>query len=243
MPVIDTIVSATPISDNDNYLSKSTDKLKNALQEIADLKQWLNEAKEALPQLVVDCLSDAPTRDEADALAWEIYWNFDDIPTTPLSTFYRMPISYVRDIIGGVTTTVYCRNCGKSEKQSFTSRSAYKDAIGDSYRSFECGECKEKRSHESVIRQAEYQKAIAEEQRQLTLLKTMPYRDYLQTDHWKEIRMVMLKRARFSCQLCSAKGELHVHHRTYENRGNEQYSDLIVLCADCHGKFHDKLVG
>jgi 5-methylcytosine-specific restriction endonuclease McrA len=73
----------------------------------------------------------------------------------------------------------------------------------------------------------------------------MSYREYLQTDHWRETRQRALKRAGFSCQVCSAKGELHVHHRTYVRRGHELDSDLIVLCAGCHEIFHanGKLAG
>jgi hypothetical protein len=67
----------------------------------------------------------------------------------------------------------------------------------------------------------------------------MAYPDYLQTADWKIRREGALKRARFSCQVCSGKGELHVHHRTYLRRGNEAESDLIVLCASCHKLFHE----
>lgn len=33
---------------------------------------------------------------------------------------------------------------------------------------------------------------------------------------------------------------LDVHHRTYKNRGNEKFADLIVLCRACHSKHHGK---
>jgi 5-methylcytosine-specific restriction endonuclease McrA len=67
----------------------------------------------------------------------------------------------------------------------------------------------------------------------------MSYQDYLQTADWKIRREGALKKARFSCQVCSGKGDLHVHHRTYLRRGNEVEGDLIVLCASCHKLFHD----
>lgn len=72
-------------------------------------------------------------------------------------------------------------------------------------------------------------------------LKTMPYKEYLQTAHWKNVRKQALFRAKYKCSLCGKKGKLNVHHNTYENRGGEKDEDLIVLCQDCHGKFHDKL--
>jgi len=50
--------------------------------------------------------------------------------------------------------------------------------------------------------------------------------------------MAALKRAKYSCQLCNSKDNLNVHHRTYERRGHELASDLIVLCKQCHKTFH-----
>lgn len=74
-------------------------------------------------------------------------------------------------------------------------------------------------------------------------LKTMPYKEYLVTEHWKEVRNRALKRANYKCQLCNdGKSWLNVHHRTYIRRGEEYNSDLIVLCRACHAKFHDKEV-
>ncbi len=68
----------------------------------------------------------------------------------------------------------------------------------------------------------------------------MKYEEYLKTDHWKRISKKTKDKAGNKCQLCSASGELHAHHRTYEHIGDEQEGDLICLCAKCHEKFHDK---
>lgn len=73
-----------------------------------------------------------------------------------------------------------------------------------------------------------------------TTLKTMPYKDYLQTSHWKKMRLRALKAAGNRCQLCNTSGLLDVHHRTYERRGAEHMSDLTVLCRACHTKHHAK---
>jgi 5-methylcytosine-specific restriction endonuclease McrA len=70
--------------------------------------------------------------------------------------------------------------------------------------------------------------------------KTMPYDQYLQTAHWQATRQGALTRAKFACQICNAKERLHVHHRTYARRGEELPEDLTVLCADCHGLFHER---
>lgn len=72
----------------------------------------------------------------------------------------------------------------------------------------------------------------------LAILKTMPYVDYLMTNHWKNVRLAAIERAHGRCQLCNRGDKLHVHHRTYERRGEELPEDLTVLCAPCHEMFH-----
>lgn len=74
----------------------------------------------------------------------------------------------------------------------------------------------------------------------------MSYKDFLNTPYWDGVRNYKLKRANYCCELCGRKGILNVHHKTYANHGSEHIrsianSDLIVLCKNCHEKFHDKL--
>lgn len=58
---------------------------------------------------------------------------------------------------------------------------------------------------------------------------------YLQSDHWKELRKVALKRASYKCQVCAGRNKiLNVHHNTYDNLWHEHMTDLCVLCEDCH---------
>lgn len=79
-------------------------------------------------------------------------------------------------------------------------------------------------------------------QERLSALRSMPYKDYLDTPEWKDTRKRILARARYKCQLCSSKDSLHIHHNSYDNLGQEQWSDLIVLCENCHAKHHDKVI-
>lgn len=72
-------------------------------------------------------------------------------------------------------------------------------------------------------------------------LRSMPYKDYLKTEHWQRLRRAVLAYADYKCQLCESTERLSVHHRTYERRGSELLSDVIVLCTPCHAKFHDKV--
>ena len=79
-------------------------------------------------------------------------------------------------------------------------------------------------------------------------IKSMKYRDFLRTPCWDGVRSYKLKKSNYCCELCGGKGVLNVHHKSYENHGKEfdmeiADRDLIVLCKDCHAKFHDKLAG
>ncbi len=64
------------------------------------------------------------------------------------------------------------------------------------------------------------------------------YEDYLQSDVWKRTRELALEYYGDKCCLCNSADNLNVHHRTYERKGNERLSDLIVLCRDCHATYH-----
>lgn len=74
--------------------------------------------------------------------------------------------------------------------------------------------------------------------------REMPYKDYLQTDYWKTVRGFVLERDGHRCRLCGRVREegviLHIHHSTYEHRGDEMNhpDDLITLCEDCHKNYH-----
>ncbi len=70
-------------------------------------------------------------------------------------------------------------------------------------------------------------------------LRAMPYKEYLQTPHWKRKREEKVRAAGRRCQLCNRSSvSLNVHHRTYERLGEELDEDLTVLCRDCHSTFH-----
>lgn len=65
------------------------------------------------------------------------------------------------------------------------------------------------------------------------------YREYLQTDHWKEFREHALETHGRKCEDCGATDvTLDVHHLTYENIWNEQLEDVVILCRSCHISRH-----
>lgn len=72
---------------------------------------------------------------------------------------------------------------------------------------------------------------------------SLSYEDFLKTYYWNIITRYLKKQANEKCRVCDGGGILHVHHRTYDTHGYEADNliDLIVLCEDCHAKFHDKI--
>lgn len=70
-------------------------------------------------------------------------------------------------------------------------------------------------------------------------LRAMPYREYLRSPEWRRVRAAALLRAGNACQLdATHTRDLEVHHNTYERRGQELPSDVVVLCASCHRLHH-----
>lgn len=66
-------------------------------------------------------------------------------------------------------------------------------------------------------------------------LLALPYKEYLQSQHWSEIRKAALSFYGKRCAACgSSENKLHVHHVCYKNKGRESMADLIILCEFCH---------
>lgn len=67
------------------------------------------------------------------------------------------------------------------------------------------------------------------------------YTEYLHSEHWKNMKQKMrkLKNNQF-CYICRTPENLHVHHKTYDNLGNETTTELMYLCVDCHKAVHER---
>lgn len=70
------------------------------------------------------------------------------------------------------------------------------------------------------------------------------YHLYLETIEWKELA-TKIKSINTKCLNCGGNYDLQVHHITYDNVdllniGNELYSDITVLCRNCHEAAHQK---
>jgi hypothetical protein len=77
-------------------------------------------------------------------------------------------------------------------------------------------------------------------------IKSMDYHDFLQTPYWMAISSYKKNLSHYKCALCGSNKKLATHHKTYSRHGQEHLKsvmneDLIVLCDNCHKKFHDSL--
>ena len=72
------------------------------------------------------------------------------------------------------------------------------------------------------------------------------YKTYIQSEGWKAVTKFLKRSMDYRCQVCGQKGSeytLHIHHNNYNNLGQESIKDLIVLCEECHQKFHNINIG
>ena len=67
----------------------------------------------------------------------------------------------------------------------------------------------------------------------------MEYQEYLRSDEWhikcQKVRTFWGNR----CAVCNSGGRMHIHHRNYSNLYHEHFTDLILLCENCHATFHN----
>ena len=66
------------------------------------------------------------------------------------------------------------------------------------------------------------------------------YNEYLKSDHWLETRREALQCYGDKCVVCDSRKNLNVHHKNYDTLWCENMIDLVVLCDNCHKKFHGK---
>ena len=65
------------------------------------------------------------------------------------------------------------------------------------------------------------------------------YEQYLKwDDNWRLLKNKIKEERGERCEKCRSEMELHLHHKTYKNIGNEKPEDLVILCEYCHKKEH-----
>jgi 5-methylcytosine-specific restriction endonuclease McrA len=61
----------------------------------------------------------------------------------------------------------------------------------------------------------------------------------LDPEPYDELRKQVLRRDGWRCQVCGSKQNLQVHHKQLRSQqGDDNDSNLITLCAVCHGELH-----
>jgi hypothetical protein len=193
----------------------------------------------------------------------ELYWNWDAIKITTITKAFGITLpalnnKYLRPFVVGFS----CGDCGASFGRLANDRK-HRDYLiecsasgkiweDEKWKKVVCDECyevymkkweEERKAEEERKRQhEEWLKSEAYKQQRIAELRAMPYTDYLQSPEWRERRLFHVQTVKNRCQLCnSPQGPLHVHHRTYERLGYEEFIDLLVLCRACHETFHDQL--
>jgi Zn finger protein HypA/HybF involved in hydrogenase expression len=202
----------------------------------------LEERKRAIHREAQAAAFDARTemtRAERESWAKELYWHWIDIVNTDaIKAILDLGQSaQVYAFVGPAQFTARCVQCNASVTIAVTSRRDYEQrSTPKALSRLLCDQCKQPGLE--VVRQSQARMdALAARREELA---AMPYQEYLQTEEWQETRKDALRRAKYRCQLCYGEGVLHVHHRTYERRGHELSSDLIVLCESCHRLHHGK---
>jgi len=219
----------------DDKLKELTGRLHMAEQCIGVLNDSIEEARDAIESWrseqsdVLEEIRRYSDGDSAKEIGHYLYWH-TDVTVSVIEKLFNS--KSVRQNVGPLEYG-YCNEC--KDTVYFKSRTARSNK---EYTKCSCtlekeADRRKKWDEEYAINSQKANEMIAE-------LRSMPYGQYLQTDHWQDTREKALKRAKFKCQLCNSTDTLDVHHRTYEHRGYEYAADLIVLCRGCHAKFHGK---
>lgn len=72
------------------------------------------------------------------------------------------------------------------------------------------------------------------------------YNDYLNSAHWRRLRLSIVRRDGYRCQNCFdevTEYTAHVHHTSYVGYQRVGYSfafECVTLCQDCHARYHAK---
>lgn len=217
---------------------------KGFLHEAEDL---VEEAKRDLIETLYALGANTPLGARVEVVN-DLYWNYPELKASDIALAFGYEpgkITHGNVIRPFYSADLACPTCGvpheatSRNKLAELRRDARKEPHWHGGHPSECESCRNIRFAERDEQWEAERQARAD---RLHALRTMPYQEYLQSPEWQAKRQKKLRSAGFRCELCNmANTVLDVHHRTYERRGDEYHRDLIVLCRDCHAKFHDKI--
>jgi hypothetical protein len=65
------------------------------------------------------------------------------------------------------------------------------------------------------------------------------YQQYItRSSHWKMLKRHVRRRANGKCERCHDAPMTATHHLTYDRMFDEDLSDLMAVCDDCHRFLH-----
>lgn len=221
-----------------------TPKIQEALTQVGghieiglSLDAQYKQAKELLKHSLIQGVVNACSEMESDEIKTYIsflYWHHRaDISSKILADIVGVHYLKLKSWVDPATILVRCRDCNQYFEYTLKSRADLDDCEKSGLSI--CDECQGLRKQNNIS----YEIYLKTRQKEIERLRALPYAEYLQSEHWQDIRKAALKRSRYRCQVCNtSERTLNVHHRTYEHRGEEYAADVIVLCENCHEIFH-----
>lgn len=99
-----------------------------------------------------------------------------------------------------------------------------------------CQPCKDRRAadeeEQELLDRSRLQAILADYRRR-------PYAERRQSKEWDILKRRIHRRDGYRCRMCGRnKVELHLHHCSYDNYGEERLEDLITVCDVCHKRHH-----
>jgi len=224
------------------------DKLDIILQDIQKTEEHLKLLKNKLKSFPFEIPKNLSTKEKIE-IGKYLYWSIKDIPSDTINKcLYNLKQKDFLNLMQTTFDNFYCYYCNKpiifkSRAKLYEFLTDYKKYLSSQQKNntneehiYKCDDCLNNQNKKTLNR---FEKEDLIRQRKINKLRQLSYKKYLQTEHWQQVRTKHLKQSKFRCQICNSnKTVLHVHHRTYENLGEEKYNDVITLCEDCHKLFH-----
>lgn len=215
------------------------DKVDSYIKRVAYLEKQIKQER---VNLIEELKTDSGVLD-ADFLDW-VYWDIE-LSLEIIAQATGVDITKIQKLIPRpkkiFTRCGLCENkiefsaTSKTKRDNFIAGGKNKTGYSSNDTDYLCKNCVEMLQEEEQEQVRRYREKISKK----NTLKTMPYKEYLQTKHWKMFARLAKKKAGWICNACSSGDNLNVHHLTYERRGNEKFSDVVVLCKECHEKVHE----
>lgn len=146
-------------------------------------------------------------------------WKCSHELTRPTRYVQRNGVRYVRH---------QCAKCGTSVKGPKMAELEKQGALIDSLPLWD----------ESLARRWMERKGQFEQMHRPFQARLDLYQRYLLSDTWKFKRTRVLRRDAYCCQACRQARADEVHHKSYQNIGDEPLFELLSVCKPCHTELH-----